>query len=554
MAENANWPLLSAIQLQTESSLTDRTPNADIVEFFDAHPPLTPAGIISYARALKADGKNDAAEKAMHTFFLTRDFGSDAVAKIMNGLPGMVTADDIVARTDRLIWQERYADASGLLAYIQGDSKKILETRLAMLQQKTEADLWLNQLSDDEQNDPGILFARAHWRRALGFNSSAASYLAKIDDIPGHEDELAKERTALARSFLAQNDSSSAFDVVAAQPTGKGQNITQNIWLAGWIALRFEHDVSAAAKYFKTFDDEVATPVSKARAAYWLGRAADAAGEDSVAPQWYRVAAQYGTTFYGQLAAEKLGEAITLPPKMSDSIHDKILQDERIEAAQFLLRQNDIDNARCFFRAVLNDAKEQQEFAALANWANQHNQPHWAVLASKADQQKGFIGLRAGYPILAKNIRAEFDPRLPPELAHGIIRQESEFDTGARSSSGALGLMQLLPGTAKQVAHKVGAHYSEASLTSTPARNVQLGSHYLADQLNNFSNPYLAIAAYNAGPSRVRQWMQTYGDPRKEDADMIDWIESIPSYETRNYVQRVTENQKVYAALLQGAP
>jgi soluble lytic murein transglycosylase len=199
---------------------------------------------------------------------------------------------------------------------------------------------------------------------------------------------------------------------------------------------------------------------------------------------------------------------------------------------------------------LVNEASDENEFAALANWSNQHNEPQWAVLAGKAAQQHGYIGLRAAYPILAKNIRAEFDARIDPALAHGLIRQESEFDVSACSHSGALGLMQLMPATAKVVARKIGTRYSQAALTNQPMCNVQFGSFYIADQLENFGNSYLAIAAYNAGPGNVHKWLMAYGDPRRDaNVDMIDWIETIPSYETRNYVQRVTENKNVYAAL-----
>jgi len=551
LAENPDWPCLTAIQLRAEAVMPDTLPDAEAIAFFSARPPLTPNGAIRYANALKAAGQDGAAKQAVHDFFLARDFGSDGAAKIIEAFPGWITSDDVAARVDKLIWEDKYQAVSDLLSSLPADARKVPMARLALLQQKKEADLLLNELSDSQQSDPTILFARARWRRILGSDSSAASLLGRIKTIPGHDEDVAKERSILSRHFFEQNEISDAFDVASAQPITTGQAATQNLWFAGWLALRFRQDVSEAAQYFQAFNDHVQTPVSRARGAYWLGRAAEAAGEADVAPQWYQVAAQYGLTFYGQLAAQKLGQAMTLPPRMSQSITDPILRDERLEAAQMLAHAGDPSSGHLFFRSVLNNAADEQQFAALANWANAHNQPHWAVLAGKAAQQHGFAGLRAAYPILAKNIRAEFDPRLDAALAHGLIRQESEFDVVARSGSGALGLMQLMPATAKTVAHKIGVHYSEAALTIYPSRNVQLGSHYIADQLNNFGNQPAAIAAYNAGPNRVKQWIASFGDPTKSNIDLVDWIESIPVYETRNYVQRVTENENVYKALLE---
>jgi soluble lytic murein transglycosylase len=160
------------------------------------------------------------------------------------------------------------------------------------------------------------------------------------------------------------------------------------------------------------------------------------------------------------------------------------------------------------------------------------------------------MGLALGYPILPKTLQAEFDSRADRALIHALIRQESEFDRNAVSRSGALGLMQLMPKTAAYVAKKMDVSHSTGALTADPAHNVALGSRYISDRLADFEHPALAIAAYNAGQGRVRQWVKQYGDPRSPNVNWIDWVESIPTYETRNYVQRVLENQNIYAALL----
>ena len=551
LAEAQGWPALAAIQLRAESVLPETLPDADVVAWFSGRAPITSRGAIRYVNSLNNIGQHDAAVKSLRDFFATRDFGSDSAMAVMAAFPGWLTADDIAARADKLIWEEKYQAAVDLLGYLPADTRRVPATRIALLQGRAEADPLLNSLSATEMADPGIAFARAHWRRELGFDNSAAVILARTTAPASREEDVAKERGILSRRFFERGDIGGAFAVASGQPVTIGQNATQNLWFAGWLALRFKQDTAIAAKFFTAFNDNVQTPVSKARGAYWLARTAEAAGQNTMAQQWYADAAKYGTSFYGQLAAQKLGQAITLPPSMAQSMSAPILNDERLQAARLLTRADDAPGARLFFRSLLNDAKDEQDFAALANWSNAHNQPQWAVLAGKSAQQHGYIGLRAAYPVLAKDIRSEFDARLDPALAHGLIRQESEFDIAACSHSGALGLMQLMPATAKNVASKMGMHYSKVALTARPTHNVQLGSHYIADQIENFGNPYLAIAAYNAGPGRVHQWLTAFGDPRSNsNIDLVDWIESIPAYETRNYVQRVTENQNVYAALL----
>ena len=135
-----------------------------------------------------------------------------------------------------------------------------------------------------------------------------------------------------------------------------------------------------------------------------------------------------------------------------------------------------------------------------------------------------------------------------------IARRESELDPQAISPAGARGLMQVMPSTAKKMSRELGLDYSSDRLTADWQYNAALGSAYLAKQLEDFNGSYvLAFVAYNAGPSRVKQWIERYGDPRRDNLDQVDWIEHIPFRETRNYVMRVMESVHVYRARISGA-
>ena len=140
-------------------------------------------------------------------------------------------------------------------------------------------------------------------------------------------------------------------------------------------------------------------------------------------------------------------------------------------------------------------------------------------------------------------------------LVFAIMRQESEFSVRAVSPAGAQGLMQLMPGTAREMAKSRGLRYNRRKLLSDPSYNVRLGSAYIASMMERFSGSYpLAVAAYNAGPARVGEWLETYGDPRNGDVDAMDWVELIPFNETRNYVQRVLEGLQIYRLRLSDRP
>jgi soluble lytic murein transglycosylase len=136
-----------------------------------------------------------------------------------------------------------------------------------------------------------------------------------------------------------------------------------------------------------------------------------------------------------------------------------------------------------------------------------------------------------------------------------LARQESEMNPRAISHANARGLMQFIPSTAQREARLRGLPYRTSWLTDDPGYNMTLGGAHLDTLLDQFNGSYImAAAAYNAGASRPRRWVDDYGDPRKGEIDPVDWVEFIPFSETRNYVQRVLENTQVYRHRLSGEP
>ena len=175
-------------------------------------------------------------------------------------------------------------------------------------------------------------------------------------------------------------------------------------------------------------------------------------------------------------------------------------------------------------------------------------------ISKKASYEKRFYNLY-NYPIITtpRVINGKNMPN--PELILAIIRQESEFDAKANSYVGARGMMQLMKYTAKIVAKNAKLPYSISRLTKDPEYNIKLGSYYFDSLLNDYGGVYpFAIAAYNAGPNRVKTWRRINGDPVKNEIDYINWIELIRFKETRNYVQRVLENVNVYKFMLNKKP
>jgi soluble lytic murein transglycosylase len=325
-------------------------------------------------------------------------------------------------------------------------------------------------------------------------------------------------------------------------------------WLSGWIALRFLNDPKAALPHFALMKTTVTTPISVARATYWAGRTEEALGDAAAADRDYAKAASYIGTFYGQIALAKITPSakLVLPPQPSVAGLDAraFSNRELVQVAQLLESIDLGDRADPFVRRIGELARTPEDALLAMRLAKTNNSLAAEVQVSKKLMQGGMPVLADGYPVIAP-----LGPREPePALIHAIIRQESMFDAGAVSPSGALGLMQLMPATARSVAGKLKVkRFRPAQLTQDPRFNVTLGSDYLADLIDHFNGSYvMAIGGYNAGPGRVSGWLRDNGDPRPRLEDTIDWIEKIGVTETRNYIQRVMENLGVYRARIGG--
>jgi soluble lytic murein transglycosylase len=266
-----------------------------------------------------------------------------------------------------------------------------------------------------------------------------------------------------------------------------------------------------------------------------------------LAAAWYGTAAEQMTTYYGQLAATALGDPGAVrnvsEPKPTPAETAAFEKRELVRVLQELGQVGGADYMRPFALRLSEQAKIPAEHALLAHLVVELDRPDLGIAVAKKASYAGVTLLAEGYPIT--ELPAGGTVERPLILA--MTRQESAFDHEAVSSAGARGMMQLMPATASHIAKALRIPFSASRLLSDRHYNITLGRHYLEGLLSDFSGSYvLAIAAYNAGPSRVRQWIRDYGDPRAKNADVIDWVESIPMGETRNYVQRVLENLQIY--------
>jgi soluble lytic murein transglycosylase len=364
-------------------------------------------------------------------------------------------------------------------------------------------------------------------------------------------EKLWAELKRAARLSLDKGEISVAYRLAANHGATSGDAFVEGEWLAGWISLRFLQDPTTALKHFTALYTGTKSAVTQASAAYWAGRAYEQAGNKARAQDWYHLSTKAATTFYSLLAADRLNEKevwqLRDTPVPQPAEKAAFERQELVKVVRLLSVLDQADRTRPFVFKLRDMATKSSDYFLTAALATDVDRDDLAVFVAKQARLAGTEMIQYLYPM--PTVPKSSTPE--PALVLGVIRQESAFLNSATSPAGALGLMQLMPSTAKQVAKEAGVKYNETALTKDAQYNIQLGSAYLEKLVDRFDGSYvLAAAAYNAGPSRAADWVDTYGDPRLTHTDAIDWVESIPFDETRNYVQRVMENLEIYRARL----
>ncbi|MCF6329317.1 MAG: lytic transglycosylase domain-containing protein [Henriciella sp.] len=555
------WPELSVIRARAEEKLEVSALGARArVDWFESHGgPRSGAGHLVLAQALDTLGKHDEAltqvRVAWHGRTLTRDLSKRTRARYGREL----SQYDHRQRADFLLWTRQTSAASRMKSLLTPDWRALVEARIRLIRRARGVDSAVQSVSRELTNHPGLMFDRAEWRRKARIRDSIAPLLVQIDGakIPAAgRSRLWKERNWAVRTALKQGDWTLAYDMAAPHGMHEGKGFAEAEWIAGWIALRHQGDATRALRHFEALEKGVSTPISLARARYWIGRTKEALGDDIGAKEAYTSAAQYRFTYYGQLASEKaLQGTITLPANyaVTDAERTSFNNRSLVRAMRLFAENGWQASFRKFAYHFDDQLSEPADFELLAELGREYHYSDIGVRGAKAGLAKGVIAANAAYPLVEYPLLRE--PMVERSLMLALSRQESEMNPNVISHANARGLMQFIPRTAKAEARKQGLPYRTSWLTDDPGYNMTLGGAHLDTLLGQFNGSYImTAAAYNAGASRPKQWIGDYGDPRAGEVDPVDWVEFIPFNETRNYVQRVLENTQVYRHRLGGEP
>jgi soluble lytic murein transglycosylase len=547
---NPGWPGLMTLRRHAEKALQNQS-DATAAAWFKQFPPLTHFGKEREADLALAADHTDQAVALLREVWVDTNFSAQDEAAFLQHYRDRLRPIDHAKRLDRLLWDGHDAEARRMLPRVTLAQRAVGVARLALLDGAPNAEHLLADVPASLQQDPGLIFARLKWRRHKQHFDDA---IALLDHPPA---DLVRplawsgERQMLARMALNEGKPQIAYRLAAANGLSEGPAFGELEFLAGWVAVRYLNQPAIAYQHFVKLYDHSKMAVSRARGAYWAARAATLLHRAKDAADWYAKAAENRTTYYGQLAAAAIHDTGTIKVAPEpEPTHDQIAAFERkdmVRAARDFVAIGDSEDARPFLFRLAETAQAPTDFVQIARLALALDRPDMELITAKRAANDGVTLFTENYPLvaLAPGGNAE------PALVLAVTRQESGFDQGAVSSVGARGMMQLMTPTAERVAKTLNLPFSAPLLTEDRVYNMRLGRAYLDQMLTQFSGSYvLAIAAYNAGPARVNQWIGQYGDPRAKNADVIDWIESLPIGETRNYVQRVLENLQVYRLLL----
>jgi soluble lytic murein transglycosylase len=581
---NPSWPSIPLLRRRAEAALwQERTDPPAVIAFFASDPPRSAKGHFALARALLARGDAARAAAILHEAWRGDAFSSDLEGQAREAFGGLITPADDAARMDARLYAEDEDAALRAARHLDAVAMAVAKARIAVIDQAGNAKALLEAVPENARHEPGYLFSRIQWLRRSDKIVEAAHLLLAVPHDParldsarlGDVDQWWVERRLVARKLLDLGNARLAYEVANAAAIPKDENHrAERHFTAGWIALRFLHEPSAALSHFARITEGVTNPITLARAFYWQGRggggggggkkrkevfywqgrAAEALGREQDARSFYRQAAYYPTAYYGQLARAKLGlDEVTLRMPPEQAPEHRTLEIARVFEILYAIDERDLVAAMA--ADLGENATDTVALVGLAGIAARHHDARATLLIGKAALRRGLPFERYAFPDFGVPEYQQIGPEVEARVVYAIVRQESAFNPRVVSSANAIGLMQVTPAAGRDTAKRFNVTFDQRRLSQDVAYNAQLGTAELGNDIATWRGSYiLAFVAYNAGPRRAKEWIEQYGDPRDPKIDPIDWIERIPISETRNYVQRVLENMQIYRVLVENNP
>jgi len=561
--KNTEFPRINRLRYLAEHkiNLKINTP-ISIIKWFDGKEPLSSFGKIKLGEVYILQGDIDKGSKLIKEGWIKAKLSKANLKYLRKKYKKIITVSDNIKRADWHAWEGKHWDVQRMLRYLPKDETALYKARQLLMSKSYGVDTAIKNVPGKYKNDIGLKFDRLKWRRRRGRLDPSLEILFTLPKDPlklVRPDIWWKERAILTRSLVYKKKYIKAYNVASNHSLLEGSDYASAEWLSGWIAFTFLEDSNLALQHFKNFYDNVGYPISLSRGAYWLARTYKKMNNKQKSKEWFGEAAKYLNTYYGQLSFVEINPGQSFSLKKQEKVSEKFKKEfsnKKLVKIVYLLKELDKSSySKDFLKHLaLLDIENGSEILAGKLSIDIKRYDFAIQIAKQASYEKRFYN-EINYPVIetTKIVNNKTMPK--PELVLAVIRQESEFDQKANSYVGAKGLMQIMTYTGKLVAKQAKLPYSKNRLRDDPEYNIKLGSYYLASLLEEYEGSYpFALAAYNAGPKRVKYWKKINGNPQKGKISYVDWIELIKFKETRNYVQRVLENINVYRYILGGKP
>ena len=557
VAANPSWPSQTFMRRRIEAALwDDHRDDATVWAWFENESPLSAKGKFSLARAMIARGDRANAERLVRDAWRNDSMSEDTENTALDLFGALLTPGDHKARMDLLLYGSEHEAALRAARRLGASQVTLAKARIAAYKKASNTRALLEAVPRELHGDPGYLFSKIQLLRREEKFAEAAQLMLGAPKDPGrlyNLDEWWIERRLLSRKMLDVGEHRTAY-LIARDAALPARDIykTEQEFTSGWIALRFLTDPATAAQHFARIGVGSVNPTTLARAGYWQGRAAEAAGRSQEARAAYTAAAAQSTSYYGQLARAKLG----LPQiELNGAPIGRGRGIERLEivrAVQLLYELDQRELAIPIF-ADMGENGDPDALAGLGELAARYSDARSMLLLGKAALNRGLPFDFYAYPVAGIPPFKSIGPEVERSVIFAIARQESAFNPAVVSPAQAYGLMQVTPDAGRYVCKRHGATFDLNRLKTDPVYNAALGAAELGGLIEDYRGSYImTFAAYNAGRGSVKKWIERYGDPRDPKVDAIDWVELIPFSETRNYVQRIMENLQVYRARFGG--
>ncbi len=570
--DNAFYPNISEIKLNVEKiAIKNNIAYKSSEQYFKANPAKTTSSKlyllqskITFLQRFKGDDSEKSSLKLeiknlISEIWIKENLSEEEEKSFLDKYQNQLSEEDYIARINRLLWDNKIAEAKKIMTFVDGDHRKLFAAVIELQDFPRYLDTVVLSVPRRLRSSEILSYRRALWYKSKGRIDDLLDLMISLPKTLENPQQWWSMRNLYVREMIKKKDYKMAYLLAAKNSLpATSADFWEAQWMSGWIALRFLNEPKEAYKHFENLYKNVRQPVTLSRGAYWLGMSSLAMGDKAKAIEWYKVAARYPTFFYGQLAINKhrtldsinARDDIILPkdPEIASQDIKDISESRAARVAYLLAITGDKKNATKIFEYIVNNAVSEGQIAVIMKVVNEIGDRQMDANISRTAAKKNVFFIKDKFQIVQEVVNDKYSP-----LVHAIIKQESGFAPTALSKVGAVGFMQLMPGTAKLVSRDLGIDYDRDKLATDIRYNVKLGTSYIKTLIDRFEgSEILAIASYNAGPNSAQRWINEFYDPRKEkDIDrVVDWIELITYSETRNYVQRIMENLIVYKYLM----